>query len=104
MVELHKREAYSELRTLAAQNPREARRWLCQILDSNSPELDEILRGAVELGEGRVRQLLANAVRLRSDKERLIPHLLMWLETETDEFAKHAIVAVLDTVDISSYR
>jgi signal transduction histidine kinase len=104
MAEFNKCDVYSQLRTLAAQNPREARTWFCQLLDSNSPELDGILRGAAGLGEGRVRQLLANAVRLRSDKDRLIPHLLTWLETETDEFAKRAIVAILDTVDISSYR
>jgi signal transduction histidine kinase len=104
MAELfNKGDVYNNLRRLAAQNPREARTWFCQLLDSNSPKLEEILRGAAGLGEGRVRQLLANAVRPRPDKDRLIPHLLKWLETETDEFAKAAIVAVLNTVDISSY-
>jgi signal transduction histidine kinase len=51
-----------------------------------------------------VRQLIANAIRPRPDRDRLIPHLLRWLETETDEFAKRAIVAVLDHVDLSSYH
>jgi signal transduction histidine kinase len=73
----------------------------------NGPTLGghyKILRCAAGLGEGRVRQLMANAIRPRFDKGRLIPHLLRWLEHETDEFAKHAIVAVLDAVDLSSYH
>ena len=104
MVDLNKSDVYSKLRMLAAQNPREARTWFCQMLDTNSPELDEVLRSAAGLGEGRVRQLMANAIRPRFDKDRLIPHLLRWLEHETDEFAKRAIVAVLDEVDLSSYH
>jgi signal transduction histidine kinase len=47
---------------------------------------------------------MANAIRPRFDKGRLIPHLFRWLEDETDEFAKRAIVAVLDEVDLSSYH
>jgi signal transduction histidine kinase len=104
MVDHNKSDAYSKLRMLAAQNPREARTWFCKMLDTNSPELDEVLRSAAELGEGRVRQLMANAIRPRFDKDRLIPHLLRWLEDETDEFAKRAIVAVLEEVDLSSYH
>jgi hypothetical protein len=104
MVDFNRSDVYSKLRTLAAQNPREARMWFCQMLDSNARELDEILHCAAGLGEGRVRQLLANAVRLRADKDKLIPHLLRWLETETDEFAQRAILAVLDGVDVSAYQ
>jgi hypothetical protein len=97
-------EVYNKLRTLAAQNPRTARTQFCHMLDANSPELDDVLRCAAVLGEGRVRQLIANAVRSRPDKDTLVPHLLQWLETETDEFAKRAIIAALDNVDILSYR
>ena len=104
MADLNTSDAYSMLRILAAQNPREARTRFCQMLDSNSPELDEILRCAAGLGEGRVRQLIANAVRPRTEKHMLIPHLLKWLEVETDEFAKRAIVAVLEEVDLSAYH
>jgi len=78
MVDHNKSDVYSKLRMLAAQNPREARTWFCQMLDTNSPELDEVLRSAAGLGEGRVRQLMANAIRLRFDKDRLIPHLLKY--------------------------
>ena len=95
---------YNQLRTLAAQNPRTARTLFCQMLDANSPELDEVLRCAAVLGEGRVRQLIANAIRSRPDKDTLVPHLLQWLETETDEFTKRAIVGALDNVDVLSYR
>ena len=98
-----KSDVYDNLRTLAAQNPRAARTQFCQMLDSNVPELDEVLRCAAVIGEGRVRQLIANAVRSRPVRDRLVPHLLRWLETETDEFAKRAIVAALDNVDIPSY-
>src|SRR6516165_9410819 len=74
-------EVYNKLRTLAAQNPRTARTLFCQMLDANAPELDEVLRCAAVLGEGRVRQLIANAIRSRPDKDTLAPHLLQWLET-----------------------
>jgi hypothetical protein len=75
MADPDKSHVYGKLRTLAAQNPREARTWFCQMLDFNSPELDEILRSAAGLREGRVRQLIANAARSRLDKDRLIPYL-----------------------------
>jgi hypothetical protein len=71
-------DVYNTLRTLAAQNPRIARAQFCRMLDSNTPELDEVLRCAAMLGEGRVRQLIANAVRSRPDKGTLVLHLLQW--------------------------
>jgi hypothetical protein len=49
MVDFNKSDVYSKLRTLAAQNPREARTWFCRMIDSDSPELDEILHCAAGL-------------------------------------------------------
>jgi len=47
---------------------------------------------------GRLRHLVASALRNSRDKERLAPHLIVWHEIETDEFARHAISAALDGV------
>jgi signal transduction histidine kinase len=97
-------DAPGKLRILAAQNPREARVQFCRMLDTNSPELPQMLNAAAAPGEGRVRQLIANAVRGRPDKEKVVPSLLSWLETETDEFAKRAIASALGNVDVASFR
>lgn len=93
-----------KLRTLAAQNPREARVQFCQMLDTDSPDLPRVLNAASAPGEGRVRQLIANAVRGRPDKAKVIPDLLRWLESETDEFAKRAIAAALEDVNVASFH
>lgn len=93
---------YAEVRELAARDPRDAREHFCRLLDGDAPDLEEVLRLAAAPGEGRVRQLIANSVRTRPDKTRLVPHLISWLKDETDEFAKKAIVAALENVDLRS--
>lgn len=95
---------YAGMRELAARSPKEAREKLSRLLDTDVPELEEVLRLASAPGEGRVRQLIANTVRTRPDKSRLVPHLMDWLKDETDEFAKKAIVAALENVDLRSLR
>src|SRR4051812_4297162 len=90
---------FSNLRKLAAENPRQARIQLLSLLDSDAATIEEVLRLAGAPGEGRLRQLIANAVRQRSDKPRLVPHLRRWLATETDEFSKAAINGALVGVD-----
>jgi signal transduction histidine kinase len=95
---------FLELRKLAAENPRLARAQFSALLDSNADSLDEILRLAGGAGEGRLRQLIANAVKRRADKARVVPQLQIWLGGETDEFAKAAISAALAGVDQNVFQ
>jgi len=95
---------FSELRKLAAENPRQARAQFSALLDSNAASVEEVFRLAGAPGEGRLRQLIANAVKQRADKARAVPHLRRWLAGETDEFAKAAIAAALIGVDQSAFE
>lgn len=97
-------QVFDKLRILAAEDPRTARAIFWDLLDSNSPSLDTILQSSGRPGEGRLRQLIANAVRNRPDKQRLLPTLLRWLGTETDEFARRAIEAAVEGVDTREYQ
>lgn len=96
--------AFEKLRVLAVQDPKAARLFFAGLLDSNSPLLDDVLQQAGLPGEGRVRQLIANAVQSRPDKERLVPTLLKWLAHETDEFTKRGIEGALIGVDSDAHR
>lgn len=96
--------AFEELRRLAAESPRDARAKLAALLDSGDPVIEETLRLANAPGEGRLRQLIANAVKNRQDKARVVPHLVRWLELETDEFAKAAISGALGDVERAAYQ
>jgi hypothetical protein len=91
-------EVYGTMRRMAAEDPRQAREFFLSLLDSHSPALDDFLRLVSSPGEGRLRQLVANAVRTRVDKGGLVTHLMQWQEIETDEFAKRAIGAALADV------
>lgn len=95
---------FSELRKLAAENPRQARAQFTALLDSNASSVEEILRLAGAPGEGRLRQLIANAVKQRADKARVAPYLQGWLGNETDEFAKTSISAALVGVDQNAFQ
>lgn len=86
------------MRRMAAEDPRQAREFFLSLLDGRSPALDEFLKLVSSPGEGRLRQLVANAVRTRPDKGGLTTHLMQWHEIETDEFAKRAISAALSDV------
>jgi sigma-B regulation protein RsbU (phosphoserine phosphatase) len=67
-----------------------------QLLDSGGPALDQFLGRISSTSDGRLRHLVANALRTQRDRERLAPHLIAWQEIETDEFTKRAIAAALD--------
>jgi len=54
--------------------------------------------------EGRLRQIVANAVRTHPEKGRLVSQFLQWQETESDEFTRRAINAALADVDPTSLR
>ena len=95
---------FEELRRLAVENPREARACFCKVLDGDAARLDDLLERVSAPGEGRLRQLIANAVRARPDKGKVVPQLLRWHQSETDEFAKRAMDAALGGVDKSAYQ
>jgi sigma-B regulation protein RsbU (phosphoserine phosphatase) len=90
---------HEKLAHLAVEDPREARRVFLQLLDSGGPALDDFLGRITSPANGRLRQLVANALRSHRDKERLAPHLIVWQEIETDEFARRAIAGALDGLD-----
>ena len=90
------------LRHLAVEDPREARKVFLQILDSGGSALDRFLGQISSPADGRLRHLVAGALRNNRDKERLAAYLIAWNEIETDEFSKRAIVAALDGVEARS--
>ena len=90
---------YEKLRHLAVEDPREARVVFLQLLDSGGPALDDFLGRIASPANGRLRQLVAKALRSQRDKERLAPHLIVWQEIETDEFTRRAIAGVLDSFE-----
>ena len=93
---------YEKLRHLVVEDPREARRLFHQVLDSGGPVLDHFLGSICSPADGRLRQLVANAPRNHRDRERLIPHLIAWQESETDEFTQRAISRTLEGLDARS--
>jgi len=93
---------YERLRHLAVEDPREARRVFLQLLDSGGPALGHFLGRISSPADGRLRQLVAKALRNPRDRERLAPHLIAWQEIETDEFAHRAIASALEGLDARS--
>jgi sigma-B regulation protein RsbU (phosphoserine phosphatase) len=93
---------YERLRHLAVEDPLEARRVFLQLLDSGGSALDHFLGRISSLADGRLRQLVANALRSHRDRERLAAHLIAWQEIETDEFAHRAIAGALEGLDARS--
>ena len=89
---------YETLRRLAVEDPREARKVFLRYLDSGGSALDRFLEQISSPGDGRLRHLVASALRNNREKERLAAYLISWHEIETDEFAKRAIAAALDGV------
>src|SRR6516225_9943347 len=93
---------YERLRRLAVEDPREARRVFLQLFDSGGPALDHFLGRISSPADGRLRQLVANALRNPRDRERLAPHLIAWQEIETDDFTHRAIASALEGVKTGS--
>ncbi len=90
------------LRHLAVEDPREARKVFLRILDSGGFALEQFLGQISSPADGRLRHVVASALRNNRDKERLAPYLIAWHEIETDEFARRAIAATLDGVKTES--
>lgn len=95
---------FEKFRRLAAADPRAARQLFVSLVDSGSPDLNPLLRSLSAPGEGRLRQLVANAVRTRKDRDKIATFLLLWHEQETDEFARAAIAAAVRDVDRGQLR
>jgi sigma-B regulation protein RsbU (phosphoserine phosphatase) len=93
---------YEGLRNLVVEDPREARRLFLELLDSGGPALDHFLGRISSPADGRLRQLVANALRNHRERERLAAHLIAWREIETDEFTHRAIAGALDGLDTRS--
>jgi hypothetical protein len=93
---------YQKLRILAVSDPRQARLTFCELLDNGDSLVQPLLERISSPGEGRLRQLVANAVRTRPDRARLEAFLWRWLNVEADEFTKGAIIAALEGVDRSA--
>jgi phosphoserine phosphatase RsbU/P len=93
---------HEKLRRLAVEDPREARRAFLLLFDSGGPVLEQFLEQISSPADGRLRHLVASALRNNRDKERLAPYLIAWHEIETDEFAKRAVAAALDGVKTES--
>ena len=87
---------HEKLRRLAVEDPREARRTFLQLFDSGGSALEQFLRQVSSTSDGRLRHLVASALRNNRDKERLAPYLITWPEIETDEFAKRAVASALE--------
>src|ERR1700726_2369584 len=77
--------AHENLLRLAVEDPREARRVFLRIFDSDSSALERFLGEISSPADGRLRHLVASALRNDRDKERLAPYLIAWHEIETDE-------------------
>src|SRR6266852_3324538 len=93
---------HEKLRRLAVEDPREARKTFLQLFDSGGSALEQFLGQVSSTSDGRLRHLVASALRNNRDKERLAPYLITWHEIETDEFAKRAIASALDGVKTGS--
>ena len=77
-------------------------RYFCGFSIPAVPLSNSFLGQISSPADGRLRQLVASALRNNRDKERLAPYLIAWHEIETDEFAKRAIAAALDGVKTES--
>src|SRR5712691_7724723 len=95
---------YERLRRLAVEDPREAKVLFLETFEANSRELSELLTHIGKPNEGRLRQVVANAIRTHPEKARIITDLVSWRETETDEFTRRAIEGALVDVDPAGAR
>jgi signal transduction histidine kinase len=95
---------YDRLRRLAVEDPKTAREIFLEAFEANNNDLPEFLDRLRKQGEARLRQVVANAVRAHPEKRRLVPELLLWRDSETDEFTRRAIAGALADVDASALQ
>ena len=97
-------ELYDRLRWLAAEDPKQAKDIFLATFEANSTELVEFLARLDKPNEGRLRQVVANAVRTHPEKRRIVSVLARWRDVETDEFTRRAILGALADVDGSAMQ
>jgi len=85
----------TDLRWLAASDPKQARTAFHALLKGDATLLYEVLKNASRPGDGRLRQMIATVYRTDESATALEPWLRQWFEIEPDEFTKSAIVAAL---------
>src|SRR5438128_1977443 len=93
---------YERLRRLAVEDPKAARTLFLEAFEANDNELPDFLERLRKPGDARLRQLAANALRAHPGKKRLVPELLLWRDTETDEFTRRAIAGALADIEASA--
>jgi signal transduction histidine kinase len=88
-------DALSNLRWLAASDPKQARVAFRALLQGQENALNDVLRSASRPGDGRLRQMIATVFRTEANATILDSWLRQWLEVESDEFTKAAIESAL---------
>lgn len=93
---------YERLRRLAIADPKSARTAFLEAFEANGNGFSDLLEHLRKPGEARLRQVIANAIRAHPSKQRLLPELRAWQDTETDEFTRRAITGALAENDASA--
>jgi hypothetical protein len=95
---------YDRLRMLAIENPKRARELFLEMFDARDCAVEDLFIKLRRPNEGRIRQLVANALRAHPEKSRVVSELAAWQATETDEFTRRAISATLAGTKASGPR
>lgn len=91
---------YEQLRRLAVGDARRAREELSRLLAQHPAILPGLMERASRAGEGRVRQVVATAVRLDpAARQALLSWVEGWMPVEADEFALRAMRDALAAVE-----
>lgn len=96
--EIGEHSLFEDLRRLAAEQPREARTRVAQLLDDQPKNLGRLLDLIGLPGEGRLRHIFANAVIEKGARAEAVPKLRYWHDVETDEFTKKALRRALESI------
>ncbi len=91
-------DVYSRLRRSVVSDVKQARQEFCRLLTGAPELLEDILERASRPGEGRMRQMIADAARIEPAARIAEPWLRRWLQVEADEFAHGAIEAALEAL------
>ena len=92
---------YEQLRRLAVGDARRAREELSRLIAQQPAVLPTLMERASRAGEGRVRQVVATAVRLNPvARQVLLSWVEGWMPVEADEFALRAIKDALAAVEL----
>ena len=95
---------YDRLRRLAVEDPKTARTVFLEAFETNDEDLTDFFERLRKPGQSRLRQVVANAVRVHPRKNRLVSELMLWQDAETDEFTRRALAGALADVDASALQ